>query len=186
MQPNTATPRPSRRNVSAPDRISRGREPRATNNVRRPQPRQNFGRRNIARGALQDVVDTIKRALNRPAVVLVLVAVAIFWVDHYDKSGFVHRKCDGSTSPLCKWLISNFEQFAGLVVFVPALYDLPQNVMLTAAIVSIGAIFLLPAMELWVYAAAAFALHTYFTSRVTTTRIIVIIAAVVVFLVFRQ
>lgn len=135
--------------------------------------------------ALSDVWDTVKRALNRPAVVLVLIAVVIFWIDHYDKNGFVQRKCNGTDTPLCKWVLKNFELVAGIVIFAPALYDLPQNVMLIASVISIGAILLLPVMHWWVYAAAAFAMHTYFTSRNIQTRILVIFIAVIVFLMFR-
>nr|DAZ87786.1 TPA_asm: hypothetical protein 2 [Meterori virus] len=177
-----ATPRPANTRATNPQSSSKG-----SNVARQPRAlrRRIMRRVQNAKGALQDIADTIKRALNRPAVVLVLVAVVLFWIDHHDKNGFIHRKCDGSTSGLCKWMLQNFDCFAGMVVFAPALYDLPQNIVLTATFISLGAIFLLPPMEIWVYAASAFALHTYFTSRVTTTRIFVIVIAVIIFLIFK-
>nr|DAZ87853.1 TPA_asm: ORF3 [Clonorsi virus 1] len=182
VPPRRVAPRPTNTKATTSQSNLKG-----PNIVRQPRTlRRRFMRRvQNAKGALQDIADTIKRALNRPAVVLVLVAVVLFWIDHHDKNGFVHRKCDGSTSGLCKWMLQNFDCFAGMVVFAPALYDLPQNIVLTATFISLGAIILLPPMEIWVYAASAFALHTYFTSRVTTTRIFVIIIAIIIFLIFK-
>lgn len=189
MQPSNSTVR--QRRVLLPTPVLR----RPAQAIRRPQRGGPGGfavrrnprvRRQIVPNAAQDVYDTLKRALNKPTVVLVLAAVVIFWIDHYDKSGFVHRKCDGSASPLCKWFTTNFNVAAGLVIFAPALYDLPSPIILTATAVSYGAILLLPAMEFWVYAAAAFALHTYFTSRTMHTRLLVIVLAILVFLIFRK
>lgn len=146
--------------------------------VRRRTPRRIIN-------AAQDTWDTLKRALNRPVVVLILLAVVIFWIDHNNNDGFIHRKCSNSTTPVCKWVLDNFKVVSGLVIFLPALYDLPSNVVFTASALAVTLILLLPPMEFWVYACAAFALHTYFTSRIMQTRLLVIVIAVVVFLLFR-
>nr|DAZ87882.1 TPA_asm: hypothetical protein 2 [Fasciohepa virus 2] len=133
--------------------------------------------------ACSDIAGTLTTALNRPMVVVVLALSVIFWLDHSTGKGFMHDFCKDKENAFCKWMNANFDKFAGMVVVTPALYDLPANVSTITAIVLYLGIFLLETRPVWVYALVALAVHTYFRARVTTTRYLIVGAALMIYLV---
>lgn len=128
-----------------------------------------------------DVYETLVWLVKKPRVAIILLAVVLFYIDHAHSKGFVHKRCDGSTNAACIWILGNFENFQGFVVMAPFIYDLPEDIRPITGALTYAAVYLLPSQAFWVYGAAGVAIHTFFRSKNTQTKLVLAISAAVIY-----
>lgn len=138
--------------------------------LKNPQPQGRTANMDVFR----DFQNTIRIALNNPTVVLMLALAVVFYIDHSGGKGVLTSYCNSKDHSACVWFKANTNKFMGMVLVFPALWDLPRNLFMMTTLVAYAGIYLLAAQSMIVYAAFGLAVHTYFRSRVSTTRYLII------------
>lgn len=133
-----------------------------------------------------DVTSTFTKGLNRPLVLLSVVCVIALVVTHSSDftSGVLGKWVaeKSTTNSLAKWVHENQARFLGLVIFLPALIDSPENVRVAVALASVFWVMLIPAASIYEYVVQAFALHTYFRVRLQGSRVLILVIVGVLYL----
>lgn len=153
------------------------------NNTKRVVQKFTNGNQATRVDVMRDVVQTVTEALNRPPFILILALCVLFFIEHYNKNGILHDYCDSKESNFfCKFFKSSKDKVFGMVICLPAVYDLPNEHSLVVGIITFASIYLLPTASILIYGIVAASIHTFYRARNNQTRYFVIFIIIVCYI----
>ncbi|QOJ43135.1 ORF3 [Nelorpivirus dungfly] len=131
--------------------------------------------------ACDDIYTSLTSALNKPVLFILTALVSCVVLTHQTSfaTSFIGKIASQSDNTVSKWIIANSSKFLGMLIFLPALYDLPKKIRPIASISTIFWTLLIPESSIYQYVVQSLALHTYFkVSRPNTRFLIILVVAV--------
>nr|WPS71463.1 hypothetical protein [Aphis gossypii nege-like virus] len=125
-----------------------------------------------------DISSTFSRALGNPLVLctIVLALGLILTHDTKNKTGYVYDLLKNNTDVVSQWITTNGAKFVGLVIFIPSVLDSPRSYRTVLAFVSFFWVMIIPQSKPVEYFLQSLALHTYFKLRQQSSRMFVLFA----------
>nr|ABC86319.1 IP15837p [Drosophila melanogaster] len=185
-QINNSRPSRPRRRASAPTQRARS----ATITMRTaasPRPRPSPSRPKIPSSssdfskAIDEIFNTFSRPLANPTfLVTIVLTLGIFLThDFYSKEGVLFDWLSNYDNSFTTWVGQNAFKFAGLIIFIPAVIDIPKKNQVMLACLAFLWVMFVPESTVLEYAIQALALHTYFRVKTDNARFVVVLIVVV-------
>lgn len=123
---------------------------------------------------IADVRDSLISSINRPIVLCVLsvIIMLIFTSGPNFSSGILAPFIKSSDTAAANWIRNNTNKFTGLLVFTPAVLDLPQSIRMPVAAFVVAWVMVIPEATVYEFFLQAFLLHTFFRVRRVNTKMV--------------
>lgn len=157
----------SMRRVNQPNFASTS---RAKTNVKQNTPKS----RGEVEAVIADVRDSLVSSINRPIVLCVLsvIVMLIFTSGPNFSSGVLAPFIKSSDTAAANWIRNNTNKFTGLLVFTPAVLDLPYSVRMPIAAFVVVWVMVIPEATVYEFFLQSILLHTFFRVRRVNTKIV--------------
>ncbi|AQM55313.1 hypothetical protein 3 [Loreto virus] len=126
--------------------------------------------------ATSDIFNSFTSALNKPAVIVLVALVASIVLTHQTSfaTSTIGKFLKDSDNSIAKWILKNSTKFLGMLIFIPALYNLPSKLRPVISIATVFWCLLVPESSIYQYVIQSFSLHTYFKVSQSNTRLLIV------------